>query len=32
MKNVKNGYYVNGEIYVNSYDDWDIESIEPFRS
>ena len=27
MKNVKNGYYINGEIYVNSYDEF-METIE----
>ena len=27
MKNVKNGYYINGKIYVNSYDEF-METIE----
>ena len=27
LSNVKNGYYVNGEIYVNSYDEF-METIE----
>ena len=27
MKNVKNGYYINGEVYVNSYDEF-METIE----